>query len=77
MTAHHGDDQMETVLMKLLRGGQLSTYAGIKEAQPFSNGRLIRPLLGFSKAQLYQYASERELVYFEDHTNQELDVQRN
>ncbi|EOS7855137.1 tRNA lysidine(34) synthetase TilS [Enterococcus hirae] len=77
MTAHHGDDQMETVLMKLLRGGQLSTYAGIKEAQPFSNGRLIRPLVGFSKAQLYQYASERELVYFEDHTNQELDVQRN
>lgn len=77
MTAHHGDDQMETVLMKVLRGGQLGTYAGIKENQPFSSGQLIRPLLEFSKEQLYQYAAEQQLVYFEDHTNQALDIQRN
>ncbi|MGX7173430.1 tRNA lysidine(34) synthetase TilS [Enterococcus ratti] len=77
MTAHHGDDQMETILMKLLRGGQLGTYAGIKEMQPFSTGQLVRPLLKFSKAQLYQYASEQALIYFEDYTNQKLNVQRN
>ncbi|MBF8808649.1 MAG: tRNA lysidine(34) synthetase TilS [Enterococcus lacertideformus] len=77
MTAHHGDDQMETILMKLLRGGQLGTYAGIKETQPFSKGKLIRPLLVFSKDQLYQYALEQNLIYFEDQTNQMLDIQRN
>ncbi|WP_206853262.1 tRNA lysidine(34) synthetase TilS [Candidatus Enterococcus mangumiae] len=77
MTAHHGDDQMETVLMKIIRGGQLGTYAGIKESQSFSDGRLIRPLLSFSKEQLYAYAEAEDLPFFEDHTNQELNVQRN
>ncbi len=77
MTAHHGNDQMETILMKIIRGGQLRTFAGIKESQPFSIGQLIRPLLGFSKEQLYRYATEKKLIYFEDQTNQELNVQRN
>ncbi len=77
MTAHHGDDQIETILMKILRGGQLSSFAGIKEIQPFATGRLIRPLLSYSKEQLYEYAKERQLIYFEDVTNQKLDVQRN
>lgn len=77
MTAHHGDDQMETILMKIIRGGQLGTYAGIKETQPFAGGRLIRPLLSFSKEQLYAYAEAEDLPFFEDHTNQELTVQRN
>ncbi|MBC9705872.1 MAG: tRNA lysidine(34) synthetase TilS [Enterococcus sp.] len=77
MTAHHGNDQMETILMKIVRGGQLGTFAGIKESQRFSNGQLIRPLLSFGKEQLYEYAAEQKLVYFEDQTNQELNVQRN
>ncbi|WP_277424421.1 MULTISPECIES: tRNA lysidine(34) synthetase TilS [unclassified Enterococcus] len=77
MTAHHGDDQIETILMKILRGGQLRTFSGIKSSQKFSVGKLVRPLLGFSKAQLYAYAKAKQLVYFEDPTNQELDVQRN
>ncbi|WP_277891186.1 tRNA lysidine(34) synthetase TilS [Enterococcus lactis] len=77
MTAHHGDDQIETVLMKIIRGGQLSTFSGIKEVQPFATGRLVRPLLSFSKEELYAYAAESQLVYFEDQTNQLLDVQRN
>ena len=57
--------------------GQLGTFAGIKESQRFSNGQLIRPLLSFGKEQLYEYAAEQKLVYFEDQTNQELNVQRN
>lgn len=77
MTAHHGNDQMETILMKIVRGGQLGTFAGIKESQQFSHGQLIRPLLSFSKERLYEYAKEQKLVYFEDQTNQELSIQRN
>jgi tRNA(Ile)-lysidine synthase len=77
LTAHHGDDQIETILMKLLRGGQLGSFAGIKKQQLFANGELVRPLLNFSKEQLYSYAEEHQLRYFEDATNQVLDVQRN
>ncbi|MBO0482271.1 tRNA lysidine(34) synthetase TilS [Enterococcus sp. MSG2901] len=77
MTAHHGDDQIETILMKILRGGQLNSFAGIKEIQPFATGKLIRPLLSYNKEQLYEYANKQQLIYFEDVTNQELDVQRN
>lgn len=77
LTAHHGDDQIETILMKLLRGGQLGSFAGIKKQQPFANGELVRPLLAFSKEQLYGYAKDHQLRYFEDTTNQVLDVQRN
>ncbi|THE15835.1 tRNA lysidine(34) synthetase TilS [Enterococcus hirae] len=77
MTAHHGDDQIETILMKLLRSGQLRTYAGIKALQRFSCGRLIRPLLPFSKEELYQYAATEQIPFFEDYTNKELTIQRN
>ncbi|EPH98553.1 tRNA(Ile)-lysidine synthetase [Enterococcus faecalis 13-SD-W-01] len=77
LTAHHGDDQIETILMKLLRGGRLDSFAGIKKQQLFANGKLVRPLLDFSKEQLYAYAEQHQLHYFEDATNQLLDVQRN
>lgn len=77
VTAHHGDDQIETILMKVLRGGSFQSFAGIRDRQPFASGELIRPLLPFSKQDLYEYANERALTYFEDSTNQELSVQRN
>ena len=57
--------------------GTVKYFSGIKEVQPFATGRLIRPLLSFSKEDLYTYAAESQLVYFEDQTNQLLDIQRN
>ncbi|WP_203651294.1 tRNA lysidine(34) synthetase TilS [Secundilactobacillus yichangensis] len=77
LTAHHADDQAETVLMKLIRGGQLSQLQGILPEQPFEGGRLIRPLLGFSKQQIRAYAHDQQLTWYEDETNQADDVLRN
>lgn len=77
VTAHHADDQAETVLMKLTRGGEVSQLRGILPVQPFQSGRLIRPLLKISKAQLKDFAKQRQLVWFEDETNQFDDVYRN
>lgn len=77
LTAHHGDDQAETMVMKLIRGGSLKSHAGILLRQPFGLGELIRPLLPFSKEELYRYAATEGLVYFEDATNQEMFTQRN
>lgn len=77
LTAHHGDDLAETVLMKLVRGGQLSSLVGIPEAREFDEGMLLRPLLGFSKEQLRNFAVSKNIKWYEDVTNQELSVQRN
>lgn len=77
LTAHHGDDQIETILMRLVRGGMLESMAGIKTARPFLAGTLVRPFLTYTKEQLYQYSEEHQLRYFEDETNYGLDYARN
>lgn len=77
MTAHHQDDQIETILMKLARGSTLSQLTGIQFSQSFSEGELVRPLLGFSKQELYTFAKEQRLEFIEDETNYELTYTRN
>lgn len=77
VTAHHQADQVETMLMKMIRTGDLFASQGIVLNQTFASGRLVRPLLFFSKEQIRQYAKEHALVYFEDETNQTLQYQRN
>ena len=77
VTAHHGDDQLETLHMKLVRSGELHEMRGIRQVRPFKTGTLIRPLLPFSKQQLRDYADQIGLRYYEDQTNQEQTVLRN
>lgn len=81
MTAHHLDDQVETILMRLTRGASLEQLLGIQPRQPFTipkeNGELIRPLLSFSKEEIYAYAHKQQLMYVEDESNQSLDYTRN
>ena len=77
LTAHHGDDQIETILMRLVRGGTLESMAGIKTTRPFLAGTLVRPFLTYTKEQLYQYSEEHQLRYSEDETNHGLDYARN
>lgn len=77
LTAHHANDLAETMLMKMTRGGQLDQLVGICDQRPLGGGKLVRPLLLFTKADLYRYARARGLRWFEDATNQELTVARN
>src|SRR5690625_6548608 len=65
MTAHHQDDQVETILMKWTRGSTLAQLTGIQFSQSFAEGELVRPLLHFSKDTLYAFAKEQDLKYFE------------
>ena len=62
MTAHHQDDQVETVLMKLARGSSLEQLTGIKLIQPLNEGQLMRPMLTFTKGQIYEYAKKIMLI---------------
>lgn len=77
VTAHHQEDQVETILMKMVRTGDLFASQGIVLTQVFGSGRLVRPLLYHSKETLRQYAQEHQLIFFEDETNQTLNYQRN
>lgn len=77
LTAHHQDDQVETVLMKLIRGGDLTQLTGIALARAFGDGQLIRPLLATSKTDLQAYANQHKITWFEDATNQESMTLRN
>lgn len=77
LTAHHGDDLAETMIMKLVRGGQLSSLIGIKQKRPFASATIIRPLLEFSKHELHDFAVMQHLQWFEDETNRSLKIERN
>ena len=77
VTAHHADDQVETMLMKLVRGSSLEGIAGIKKTRHFSRGKLIRPLLPFSKKIIRKQAEIKEIVFCEDDSNFTIDYQRN
>lgn len=77
VTAHHSDDQAETMLMRLVRGGSLQAHAGIQRIQPFAKGKLLRPLLNESKEALISYAKKHQLDYFEDASNQSEEYFRN
>lgn len=77
LTAHHENDQVETTMMKLARGGQLSQMLGMRQERPFRNGLLLRPLLNISKEQLLDYARAKGIQWFDDETNNDLSIERN
>ncbi|MEJ6348076.1 tRNA lysidine(34) synthetase TilS [Holzapfeliella sp. He02] len=69
MTAHHGDDVAETILLKLIRSGDAQEMASLSEKREFYEGELIRPLLNFSKQQLLTYLVNQQIDYVTDETN--------
>lgn len=79
LTAHHGDDQMETIFMRLVRGSHLSGLTGIKSRRQIkgTSNEILRPLLTFSKADLLEYSQVYDVPYCEDETNQSLVYTRN
>ena len=77
LTAHHGDDQLETVLLQWLRGGGLSAVAGMRPVMPFAGGWIARPLLGFSRADLEAWATAQGLAWLEDPSNADPRFDRN
>ena len=76
-SAHHQDDQLETVLLALKRGSGNTGLQGIRSKQALEIGYLIRPLLNFSRAQLEKYACHYQLKWIEDESNTDQTFDRN
>ncbi len=77
LTAHHQDDQAETVLLQLLRGAGPAGLSAMPEVAAFGPGYQARPLLGFSRVNLEAYAREHRLNWVEDPSNRDPRFDRN
>lgn len=75
--AHHGDDALETVLMRLTRGSSLKGYSGISDVIINRNYKIIRPLLSYSKEDIIKYQNMHKIKYYEDESNSHKDYTRN
>lgn len=76
LTAHHGDDQAETLLLQLMRGSGTSGLASMPLVSGFSDGHHFRPLLGFNRKQIQRYANTHKLAWVEDPSNLDVGVRR-
>ena len=75
--AHHGDDLIETILMKLIRGSNLEGYAGIKTYSKQKDYTIIRPLLSLTKKDILDYNKKFNIKYYNDITNLDTTYTRN
>ncbi|WP_100332947.1 tRNA lysidine(34) synthetase TilS [Bacillus alkalisoli] len=73
----HGDDQVETILMKISRGSSIPGYAGILPKRAFELGYVIRPLLSVGKEEVYRYLQENGIEYRTDPSNEKTVYTRN
>ena len=77
LLAHHQDDQLETLLLRLCRGAGVEGLAGMPQRRALGAGFLLRPLLGVSRRSLEQIARARSLAYLSDPSNEESHYDRN
>jgi tRNA(Ile)-lysidine synthase len=77
VTAHHRDDQVETVLLKLLRGAGPEGLGGMRERRALGAGQLWRPLLALPRAVLRDYVSAHGLRCIDDPANATPELARN
>ncbi|MEY3219956.1 MAG: tRNA lysidine(34) synthetase TilS [Pseudomonadota bacterium] len=77
LMAHHADDQVETFLLRALRGAGVEGLSAIPQQRKLGKGILYRPLLNFSRIELQKYAHENNLKWIEDESNQSEVFDRN
>lgn len=77
LTAHHQNDQAETVLLQMLRGAGPKGLAAMPRIKSFGKGFLARPFLNFTRDELQAYAQQHQLCWIEDESNANVDFARN
>lgn len=76
MTAHHQDDQAETLLLNLLRGAGLRGLAAMRPQRPLAKGILLRPFLSLSRQQLQDHCQQYKIGFVEDPSNTDVHHRR-
>lgn len=77
VTAHHADDNLETLLFRLCRGSGTRGLCGISRVRPFATGQLVRPLLSITRQEILSYCDENDLDFVTDSTNTDTAYTRN
>lgn len=77
VTGHHGNDQLETLLLALKRGSGVSGLKAMTHSSEVFGINLVRPLLNFSRQQIEQYAEQKQLTWVEDSSNTDQSYDRN
>nr|WP_224749661.1 tRNA lysidine(34) synthetase TilS [Polycladospora coralii] len=77
LLAHHADDQVETIMMRLLRGTGMQGLAGMKPQTRWKKLSLIRPFLFVSRAEIEEYCRHEHILFRTDSSNQTLTYTRN
>ncbi|NVK88953.1 MAG: tRNA lysidine(34) synthetase TilS [Gammaproteobacteria bacterium] len=77
LLAHHQDDQVETLLLNLLRGAGVRGARGMSTVSERSHGTCVRPWLNLPQQQLRDYAANHQLEWVDDESNQSLQFNRN
>jgi len=77
VTAHHGDDLIETILMRIVRGSNLKGYAGFNKITKMNKYKIYRPLIFVTKEEILNYVTENKIPYALDKTNKENTYTRN
>lgn len=69
MTAHHGDDLMETILMRIVRGSTLKGYSGFEQIVDMGEYKIVRPLIHMTKEEIETYMKKNKVPYVIDKSN--------
>lgn len=77
LTAHHGDDLVETILMRLSRGSTLKGYSGFSKESTCDTYQILRPLISATKEDIMAYLELNNLEYVIDKTNTDINYTRN
>lgn len=77
LTAHHADDQAETLLLNLMRGSGVDGLSAMPQSRPLASGVLLRPLLDFENSALISYLQANDIAWIEDPSNQLVTHDRN
>lgn len=77
MTAHHGDDLIETIMMRIVRGSSIKGYSGFREIIEMDNYKIVRPLITLSKDLIVKYLDDNNIKYYVDKSNFSLEFTRN
>ncbi len=77
LTAHHMNDQAETLLLNLLRGSGAQGLSAIAQQRPLGQGIVFRPLINTRRTDIEAYAQQHQLAWVEDPSNRSLNFDRN